>query len=347
MKNFFLKEITILPNTSIQEAIKLIDKGEMQIALVSDKSNHLLGTITDGDIRRSLIHGATLEESIDNVMNKNPIIAKKNSTKQELVSIMQSNKIHQIPIVDDDNSILDLLILDELIMSKLRQNTIVIMCGGKGKRLGKYTENCPKPMLDIRGKPMLEHIIERAKENGFKNFILAINHLGNMIEDYFKNGSDWKISIEYLRETEPLGTAGALSLIKDIPSEPIVVVNGDVMSNINFGEMIDYHEERQAFATMAVRQHEVQNPFGEVKTMEGKIVGFEEKPIYASYINAGIYIIEPTSLKLLKKNKLCDMPNFFMQIKNNSENVIVYPMNESWLDLGSPNDLLWARENDI
>jgi NDP-sugar pyrophosphorylase family protein len=220
---------------------------------------------------------------------------------------------------------------------------MVIMAGGRGTRLGQHTENCPKPLLPVGGKPMLEHIIERAKAEGFNRFVIAIHYLGQMIEEYFGDGSRWQVQIAYLHEQTPLGTAGALGLMQPRPDEPFLVTNGDVLTDIRYGELLDFHCRHRAAATMAVRQHEWQHPFGVVKTKGVEIIGFEEKPILRSHINAGIYAMEPHTLDSLGLNEHCDMPTLFTRLKERDGRTIVYPMHEPWLDVGRPDDLLQAR----
>jgi NDP-sugar pyrophosphorylase family protein len=200
-------------------------------------------------------------------------------------------------------------------------------------------------MLEVGGKPMMEHIIERAKAAGFVEFIVTLHYLGEMVESYFQDGERWGVRIKYLREQEPLGTAGALSLMASRPQLPFVVTNGDVMSDVNYGEMLDFHSRHQAIATMAVRQHEIQNPFGVVRLNGVEIAGFEEKPVYRSHINAGIYVLSPECIELLSVGEYCDMPTLFSRLRDGGERVIVYPMHEPWLDVGRPDDLILARRD--
>jgi len=206
-----------------------------------------------------------------------------------------------------------------------------------------HTENCPKPLLPIAGKPMLEHIIERAKLEGFNHFVLSIGHLGDMIRSYFGNGERLGVQIDYLHEDHPLGTAGALSLLDPLPDAPFVVTNGDVITDVRYSELIDFHVRYSAIATMALRAYEWQNPFGVVQTQGVEIISFEEKPITRSHINAGVYVLDPVALSLLDSGKLCDMPTLFERLKQNGLYTIAYPMHEPWLDVGRPDDLITAN----
>ncbi len=213
------------------------------------------------------------------------------------------------------------------------------MAGGKGVRLRPITESCPKPLVSVGGKPMLEHIIERAKREGFTDFVLAVHYLGYMIEEHFGNGSRFGVRIEYLREEDPLGTAGALSLLEPRPNEPFVVTNGDVVTDIRYGELLDFHLDHDASATMAVRSYEWQHPFGVVQTSGVDITGITEKPIFKSYINAGVYVLSPCALDALEKRTPCDMPTLFERLQSRLRRTVVYPMHEPWLDVGRPDDL--------
>jgi len=232
---------------------------------------------------------------------------------------------------------------DELMAPGERTNLMVIMAGGQGSRLRPHTENCPKPLLPVGGKPMLEHIIERARAEGFRNFVVAVHYLGHMIEDYFGDGSRWQVKIEYLREEMPLGTAGAIGLLSPRPEAPFLVSNGDVLTDIRYGELLDFHLRHGAAATMAVRLHEWQHPYGVVRTRGVDIIGFEEKPVARTHINAGIYVLDPRAFEALSPGEHCDMPTLFSQLQGQSERTIVYPMHEPWLDVGRLDDLQLAQ----
>jgi NDP-sugar pyrophosphorylase family protein len=224
---------------------------------------------------------------------------------------------------------------------------MVIMAGGMGTRLRPHTENCPKPLLPVAGKPMLEHIIERAKLEGFSHFVLSIHYLGHMIEDYFGNGEHLGVQIDYLREQSPLGTAGALGLLNPRPDTPFVVTNGDVITDIRYGELLDFHIRHGAAATMAVRVHEWQHPYGVVQTKGVEIVGFEEKPVARSHINAGVYALDPDALNNLSADTHCDMPTLFERLQAKAQRTVAYPMHEPWLDVGRPDDLVAAQVSSL
>jgi NDP-sugar pyrophosphorylase family protein len=213
------------------------------------------------------------------------------------------------------------------------------MAGGKGTRLLPFTETTPKPMLLISGKPILEHNIIQARNQGFKNFILAINYLGNIIEEYFGDGSFLDVNIKYVKETTPLGTAGALALLNPTPQDDLVILNGDVISDINYADLLDFHLQNQAVGTMAVQPFEWVNPYGIVQTEELEIIDFHEKPTIKFLINAGIYALSPRSLNLIKNSTPLQMPNLFIEIRKEGGKTIVYPVHEKWIDVGSKESL--------
>lgn len=338
------KETLIPIGSSIQQAIHSLEVSGMQIVLVVSNNNELIGTLTDGDIRRAFLKGAKLNDPIDQVVNRTPLVAPPEVGRSLILKVMQANKIFQIPVVDHEGKVLDLYVWDSVNSTEPLENIMVIMAGGRGTRLAPHTENCPKPMLEVGGKPMLEHIIERAKESGFRKFIISLYYLGHMIEDYFKDGDKWGVNIEYLKEASPLGTAGCLSIMQAWPNNSFVVTNGDVLTDISYRDILEFHTTHQASATMAVRQHELQNQFGVVKIKGIEIEGFEEKPTYVSHINAGIYVINPDVLSVLDKGRYCDMPTLFSQARSLGKRTIVYPMHEPWLDVGRPADLQIAND---
>lgn len=325
-------------NSTIREAIYNLDQSALQIILVVDSHQVLVGIITDGDIRRGLLRGLDMDSPITSVINSNPFVVEPTVHKDNALQIMRTHLIHALPIIDQEKRIVGLHLLEDILALPERSNIIIIMAGGKGSRLYPHTQNCPKPLLPVRGKPILEHIIEHARAEGFSRFILSVHYLAEMIEEYFRDGSRWQVQIEYIREKKPLGTAGAISLLSSVPNTCFLVTNGDILASIRYDEMLDYHQKQNAQATMAVRLYEWQNPFGVVHTEGIDITGFEEKPISRSYINAGIYILEPKALDVLEINQHCDMPTLFERLKNRGDKTIVYPIYESWLDVGRPSD---------
>jgi len=338
------REAMLPVDSSLGQAIRNLDETALQIVLAVAADGTLLGTLTDGDIRRGLLRGLDMNSSIDAIIFREPLVVPPQLSRDTVLQLMRANKIHQLPVVDGDRRVVGLHLWDELMVPERRSNLMVIMAGGQGSRLRPHTENCPKPLLLVGDKPMLEHILERAKANGFQHFVVAVHYLGHMIEDYFGDGGRWQIKIEYLREDSPLGTAGALALLSPRPTVPFLVSNGDVLTDIHYGEVLDFHRRHRAAATMAVRQHEWQHPFGVVRTKGVDIIGFEEKPVTRSHINAGIYVLEPESLDALTAGEQCDMPTLFSRLQERAARTIVYPMHEPWLDVGRADDLELAHE---
>lgn len=331
---------TLLQNdATIKDAISVLNLSGLRIVLVVDENEKLLGTISDGDIRSGLLKGLHIEMPIEIILNREPIVVPEHLAPKKVKQLMSENKIQQIPILDENQHLVGLHLWDEVDLPTLLPNVFVIMVGGKGTRLGAHTEKCPKPMLLIAGKPILEHIINRAKSQGFVHFALAIHHLGHVIEDYFGDGHRFGVKIEYLREKTPLGTAGALSLLSLNLTLPIVVTNGDVLADVQYDDILRFHKSQNALGTMAVRVHEWKNPFGVVKTEGDEIIEYEEKPIFRSMINAGIYVLDSVAYKFLEKGEPCDMPSLFEKIRAKNHKVVAYSLHENWFDIGNPIDL--------
>jgi len=330
---------------SIEEAIKCLNNAALQIVIVIDSAGCLVGIITDGDIRRGLLKGLTINSSIDSIIVKFPLVVPPEMRSETVVQLMKANKIHQIPVVDEQRRVVGLHLWSEIGVTVDRENLMVIMAGGLGVRMHPLTESCPKPLLPVAGKPILEHIVERAKADGFSRFFFAIRYLGHMIEEHFGDGSRLGVKIDYLREDDPLGTAGALALLNPKPNVPFVVTNGDVLTDIRYDELLDYHVRNSATATMAVRLYEWQHPFGVVHTQGIEIQRVEEKPIHRTHVNAGVYVLQPEVLFFLPEVGKFDMPSLFEALKSGGLKTIVYPMHEPWLDVGRPSDYSQAEKN--
>ena len=334
----------IASSATLQEAAQNLTESALRIVLVVEgPQRKLLGTLSDGDIRRGLLRGVTLGSNVREVINTNPLVVPKGISSDLIRQIMTANKIHQVPEVSDDGSVIALHTWDDFEASESIDALMVIMAGGRGMRLRPQTEDCPKPMLPVRGKPMLAHIIERAKAEGFRRFVISLHYLGDVIESYFGDGRQLEVQIDYLREASPLGTAGALSLFDSPPTMPFLVTNGDVLTDIRYTDMLDFHNRYSADATMAVSLQEWQHPFGVVKMNGLDIIAFEEKPIARFHINAGVYVLSPGCLEILERNSECDMPQLFGRLQENGGRTIAYPMHEPWLDVGRPQDLSLAN----
>lgn len=333
------------PDASIFQAISTLDRGALKLAMVVDEAGRLLGTITDGDIRRGLLRGVSTDAPLREILHRNPLVATADMAKDQVLKLMHANQIEQIPVVDSEHRVIGLHHWQALDKIRRRENPLIVMAGGKGIRMRPHTETCPKPLLPVAGRPILEHIVERARADGFRRMVFALHYLGHMIEEHFGDGSAFDVEITYLRETEPMGTAGALSLLSPVPDLPFVVSNGDVLTDIRYGDILDYHMQQGATATMAVRLHEWQHPFGVVRINGIDIDGFEEKPITRNHVNAGVYVLDPGSIEKLKPGVACDMPNLFETLKAAGNRVVAYPLHEPWLDIGRPSDLARAEQS--
>lgn len=339
------RKALLTPEATIQAAISNLDQVAIKICLVVNQTGELIGTLSDGDIRRGLLKGLSLNSSIDRIVHHNPLVVPPDFSRELVMQLMVGNKVQQIPVVNTLRQVVGLHLWDDITTPSERPNLMVIMAGGMGTRLRPHTENCPKPLLPVAGKPMLEHIIERAKLEGFRRFVLAVHYLGHMIVAHFGDGKHLGVQIDYLREQTPLGTAGALGLLTPRPEAAFVVTNGDVITDIRYGELLDFHLRHNAVATMAVRVHEWQHPFGVVQTQGIEIVGFEEKPVSRSHINAGVYALDPTALSQLEADERCDMPTLFERLQALTRRTVAYPMHEPWLDVGRPDDLNLANSD--
>lgn len=339
--HFYLKA-----ENSILEVINNIENSQYQICFIVDDEGRLIGSITDGDIRRGLIQGYSINSKASEIMNSNPVSILKSHSERKAQTIMSSNNMKQLPVIDENNLLVGLHLMDKILNLAPKDNFILIMAGGFGKRMLPLTEHLPKPMLKVGEKPILEHIILNAKAQGFTKFMISLHYLGDLIIDYFGDGSSLEVSIEYIHEEDPLGTAGALSLLDPVPELPFIVTNGDIIADINYANLLHFHESNESEATMAIKKYELQNPYGVVKTNGLQIISFDEKPIHTSYVNAGIYALNPSSLKYLKQNTPCDMPNFFETIRNNKHFISAYPIHETWADVGRPIDLSEINESE-
>ena len=304
--------IKLKPTSTIKEALEIIDKGAIKIALVVDENDKLLGTITDGDIRRAILNNKNLNDIILDIYYKNPIVAKNNSSKDEIINICIANKIYQIPIVDEENRVIKIVLLDEILKPKKYSNKVVLMVGGLGTRLRPLTEKTPKPMLHVGGKPILQTIVEKFVNYGFVDIIMCVGYKSTIIQDYFGDGSRFGANIEYVLENKRMGTAGAISLIdKEKLKKPFFVMNGDLLTNVNFENMLEFHLQNNAIATMAVREYDFQVPYGVVNIKNDKIISIAEKPIHKFFVSAGIYILNPETIDYIPKNRFYDMPVLF------------------------------------
>lgn len=334
---------------SVLTAINQMNNGGSRILLVVNAGLNLLGVITDGDIRRHLLKQISLDVTVDQVMNKNPVTASITENQDQLLMKMHSHGILQLPIVDENNRVVNLETFDTLFAKKSRENWVIFMAGGLGKRLHPLTLDCPKPLLKIGDKPIAEILLEHFIQCGFKNFYFSVNYKAEMIQQYFGSGARWGVQIEYIKENDALGTAGSLSLLPTRPDQPFFVVNSDILTNINFGHILDFHQEQEkrAQATLCVRLHQNTIPFGVVNINENdhRLISIDEKPKKNYFVNAGIYILEPSALDHLSFNTYCDMPNFLVHLVQQNLRVDTFPIREYWLDIGHHDNLMKAASD--
>ena len=340
----YIKDITVTEETSILDVLKIIDRSSKQIALVVNDSKKLLGTVSDGDIRRALLKNVSLDSPIKNIYYRSPTTAHINDTKETIINICTRKKIHQIPIVDDMGNLVGLEILDELIAKKQRSNQVVLMVGGLGTRLRPLTENTPKPMLHVGGKPILQTIVEKFVSYGFVNIIMCVGYKSNIIQEYFGDGSRFGAHIEYVLEEKRMGTVGALGLLPQKPKEPFFVMNGDLLTNVNFEHLLNYHLENRAKATMCVREYDIQVPYGVVKVEGNRITSIEEKPVQKFFVSACIYMLDPECVDYVPFDEYYDMPTLFEKLIMMNQNTVSFPLREYWLDIGRIEEYEKANE---
>lgn len=331
-------------NHTLLDTMKIIDDSSLQFAVVVDEKQHLLGTVTDGDIRRGILRGEGLDVTITSIMNPNPISARSGQKYHKYKQLMKSKMLKQLPIVDENNRIINILFADN-IETTLNKNTVVLMLGGLGTRLRPLTNDTPKPMLRVGNKPILETIIEGFKQYGYTNFIFSVNYKKEVIQDYFQNGEAFDVKIEYIEEDKKMGTAGALSLLKSRPTKPFFVMNGDLLTQINFDQLMQFHIEQDSVATMCVREYEYQIPYGVIEIDGTDLVTIREKPIHRSFVNAGIYVLNPEVFNFIPHNEYYDMPTLFDQLIDKKEKASVFPIHEYWLDIGKMDDFNKANDN--
>ncbi len=327
-------------NSKITDAIVHLEQSDIKIIVIVDPDNKLLGTITDGDIRRALLKEITLNSECFLIMNKNPQCAKANEI-EKINNIIEINKKSAI-IIDNSGKVIG---IESSIKSHYTMNNqVILMAGGKGTRLEPLTLETPKPLLMIKEKPIMHRIIDSLVSYGLVDIYISVLYKADHIVNYFKNGEGFNSKISYLKESKPLGTAGCLKLFeKYMNSEPVIVINGDVLTSINFDRLLDFHNKSNKSITVCSAKYEIPLEYGTLNIKDGNLVSLEEKPVKEYFINAGIYIINPNVIRDLKANGRFDMTDLLdIYIKNNS--VAVFPMHEQWIDIGNHKDYKKANE---
>jgi len=335
--------IKLAINSTIKDALKIIDAGAMHIALVLDDENKLIGTVSDGDIRRGILKDLTLDDGIESIIFHTPTVCSVNDTKEDILKIAVAKKLYQIPIVDLDGVLVGIDEVDELLKPAEHINKVILMVGGMGTRLRPLTNDRPKPLLEVGNKPILETIIANFAKYGFKNIILGVNYKSQMIEGYFGDGSKFGVTIDYVHEDKRMGTAGALSLMREQLTEPFFVMNGDLLTSVNFEHMLEYHLSNQAVATMGVREYDFQVPYGVVNIEGHQITSIEEKPVHKFFVSGGMYVLDTDVLNTIPDDVFYDMPTLFEKLIANKQKVISFPIREYWLDIGRMSDFEQAN----
>ncbi|MDD3363417.1 MAG: nucleotidyltransferase family protein [Syntrophomonas sp.] len=332
------KKVCISPDTTIVKAIEIIDQAALQIALVINDKGQLLGTVTDGDIRRSILRHLSLEEPVNKIMNTAPRFVYREQSRQKAILLMKNSKLRQIPIVDEYQRLVGLEIADEILSPPPRDNWVILMAGGLGKRLNPLTEICPKPLLKVGDKPVLETILESFIVQGFKHFYISVNYKAEMIIEHFGDGSNWGVEIKYLHEKTGLGTAGALCLLSARPEEPLILMNGDILTKINSGQLLDFHKKNRTEATICVKEQQSQIPYGVVTIDKNRLKNIEEKPVRSFFINAGLYVFNPGVLDYVPDDSYFDIPDLLKILLKNGKEIGIFPIREYWIDIGRFDD---------
>jgi dTDP-glucose pyrophosphorylase len=337
------QKVLLLPGTPILEVIKTIDASGLQIAVVVDEDQRLLGTVTDGDIRRAILRSVPLANPVSSIMNRNPVAASNLDGRENMLAIMRATKLRQIPVVDEGGFVTGLECFDALLEPDCRQNWVILMAGGLGSRLRPLTNDCPKPLLKVGSKPILETIIESFRDQGLSKFYLSVNYKAEMLESYFQDGAKWGVEIRYLHEDREMGTAGPLSLLPKEITSPVIVMNGDLLTRVNFNHLLDFHQENSRRATVCVKEHSHQIPYGVVRIEDNHLTSIEEKPVQHFFINAGVYVLDPSLFALLPREVRFDMPDLFRMLLDQGETTSTFPIREYWIDIGRMDDFERAR----
>ncbi|SHF80870.1 CBS domain-containing protein [Modicisalibacter ilicicola DSM 19980] len=334
----------VTPGTSLEQAIEVLDRAALRIVLVADEHRTLLGTLTDGDIRRALIRHLPLSVAVDKVMNAAPRVASREWSRERLLAIMEQYEVLQLPVVDEERRIIGLENLHDLLNQQTHDNPVFLMAGGFGTRLRPLTNDCPKPMLHVGDKPILQMILENFVQAGFHRFYISTHYMPEVIRNHFGDGSRWGVSITYIHEEEPLGTGGALGLLpKEEIDLPLFLMNGDLLTSLNFQSLLQFHREHPASATMCVREYEYQVPYGVVESDGYRITSMVEKPLQRFFVNAGVYLLDPALIQRVEPGARIDMPTLLEQEMAEQGHVNMFPVHEYWLDIGRMDDFKRAQ----
>ncbi len=339
------KKLVIQEGETIKGVMSLFEKNRAQIAIVASQDNILMGTITDGDIRRGILKNIDLNDNVQKVINNNPVTVFQSTPSQEIFKKAIALDLKYIPVINEKRELKGVYSKDDLLSITSRDNPVVIMAGGEGIRLRPITNTIPKPLVDLNGSPIIERLLVHLINQGFKNFYLSINYLGDMIESYFGDGKKWGVNISYLKEDKKLGTAGSLKLLeKEKIDKNIIILNGDLVTSVNFGELLDYHVNDDADATVGIQKIWLKVPYGVINHEDRHVSSLEEKPLVPYCINCGIYVLSPKTISEIQTDKKIDMTCLIAQLLNHKKKVMVFPIYENWQDIGNIRDLEAVRE---
>jgi dTDP-glucose pyrophosphorylase/CBS domain-containing protein len=340
---------TVFLHSSIRETMSTIDRGTKGIALVLDEERRLLGTITDGDVRRALLASVDLNAPVSLLLKRKqnsphpvPVTAPVGMEREALLVLMHDHDVRQLPLLDSDGRVVGLITMDELIPSDGLSLQAVIMAGGFGTRLRPLTEDTPKPMLPVDGRPIMQLIIEQLRQAGIKRVNITTHYQPEKITNYFGNGEAFGVELNYVSEGRPLGTAGALGLM-EVSTEPLLVVNGDILTQVDFRAMLLYHQEYRADLTVGVRQYEMQVPYGVIECDDYRVQGVQEKPLLRFFVNAGIYLLSPSVYAYIPNGERFDMTDLIQRLLDEGRTVVSFPILEYWLDIGQHTDYEQAQ----
>lgn len=331
-------------DVSLEEAINILDRAALRIAIVVDHDERILGTVTDGDVRRALIKHLSLETPIEAVMNANPKTAQKSWTHSRVLALMEQYELLQLPLVDETGRVVGLANLHDLVNIHRYDNPVFLMAGGFGTRLRPLTHDCPKPMLKVGDKPILEQILLNFVEAGFHRFYISTHYMPEVIQEHFGDGEKWGVTIDYIHEDEPLGTGGALGLLPHNEIDlPVFMMNGDVLTSLNILSFLEFHKKHNSIATMCVREYEHQVPYGVITSEGVQIKSMVEKPVQRFFVNAGIYLLSPELVRSVQPGERIDMPTLLEKQIELGNSVNMFPVHEYWLDIGRMDDFQRAQ----
>lgn len=343
-----MEKCLISESADIREAIRAIESGQKGIAVIVSANQTLQGVVTDGDIRRGLLAGIKINDSITVIMNRKPTKAQSTMSSSSVIELLKQSGLETLPVVDSRNCVVDVILLSDLTKEKDTGkaegfSSALIMAGGEGRRLLPLTENLPKPLVEVGGMPLIERQVRRIATAGVNRIYIAVNYLSGMIESHLGNGSQYGVEIQYLREKQKLGTAGALSLINDSLDGPLLLMNGDVFTSINFRYLLDFHLKHEPLLTVAAIDYHVEIPYGVIKTQGAFAFCLEEKPSQQFLCNAGIYAISPKVVSQVPKDQCYNMTDLIEQSMSEDSGVAVFPVHEYWSDIGTHAELDKAR----